>query len=691
MAKATRVFVTHQVQYLPRCDRVVAVDNGRIIFNGTFDELTRSGLDVAELVAELADRPANDQDTFGNETDFPGPPRDVISGPLAQPSARVPATKTMADEERPVGAVHMELFVWYLKFCGRVLFFYLIFLVGQQMLRVQGDIFTSYMADRKFYPDPGIFFYIGLQFATGFIGGLWGLLDGYAKVEAGMEAAWRLHNLMLANVLRAPMSFFDSVPQGRIMNRFSSDLDQLDAGVADQLSGVVSVLFMAVSTVGVLISMMPSLLVGFIPLTSVYFYMMQRYRATSRELNRIAAVSSSPMYSHVAESLNGVVTIRAFGVTERFVAQHDNTINDYHSVHWATLNISRWLNVRLDLLGATVSLITSTLVVLNTSLPPGVAGMLMQYSESVTGLLETSVTLLANLENEMNSVDRVRSYTQDLQLEAPEYDKTRRPNFNWLKSGDASIQIQNMSVRYRPGLPEVLKNVSVNIDARQKIGIVGRTGSGKSTLLMTLLRMVEPSAGTLVMGGTDVRTVGLADLRSRISIIPQEPVLFSGTVRSNLDPSSQHSDQAIYNALNAAHCRQLVEATEDKLYTEVVEGGKNFSVGQRQLLCLARALLRGNQILLMDEATANVDMDTDRLIQETVQDAFADCTVITIAHRLETIMKYDKILVMADGTVGEYDTPAKLLQETNGIFYGMVEQCGDRAEALHRMASERFQ
>lgn len=511
-------------------------------------------------------------------------------------------------------------------------------------------------------------------------------MKGLALVESAFHSSVKLHNLMLGNVLRAQTMFYDQTPAGRILNRFSRDLDTLDAGIADQLAGIVSLVFVSISTVTVISGVMPVLIVFFVPLTSVYYVMMQYYRATSRELNRVVSVAASPIYSHFAESLNGVQTIRAYGLTEKFIRENEENLDKFHGPYWAALNVGRWLSVRLEFIGGAVLFLTSVMVVLNTQLPPGLVGLTLSYSMQITMVLEMAVTSISGLESEMNSVERIQSYCRDIPVEAPLIVAGSRPSFAWLRE-KAPLEVHNLHLRYRPNLPDVLRGVNFAVNDGEKVGIVGRTGSGKSSLMLGLLRILEAHEGRIILDGIDISTVGLLDLRSRVSIIPQDPVLFSGTVRSNLDPDAAHPDKAIWSALEQAHLRDVFEQTDDKLDVSVIEGGQNFSVGQRQLVCLARALLRESKLLLMDEVTASVDVETDALIQQTVAEAFRDCTVLTIAHRLETIMNYDKVMVLGDGRVLEYDTPLNLLNNVSGQFYSMVMDTGDsRARQLMEIA-----
>ena len=592
----------------------------------------------------------------------------------------------MSEEDRATGTVGVETIWWYTKACGPVLLFFFLFLVFSEFCRISTDLWLSYWSDQKFWPDPGVSLYLGVYIVLGFVSSLFSLLKGLALVESAFYSSVRLHNQMLSNILRAQTMFYDQTPAGRVLNRFSRDLDTLDAGIADHLAGIVSLVFVSVSTVTVISGVMPILISFFVPLSSVYYVIMQYYRSTSRELNRVVAIAASPIYSHFAESLSGVMTIRSYGLTEKFINENEEYLDKFHGPYWAALNVGRWLSIRLEFIGGAVLFMTSVMVVLNTQLPPGLVGLTLSYSMQITMVLEMAVTSISGLESEMNSVERIRSYCRDIPIEAPLIVSGSRPGFSWLRES-APLEINNLHLRYRPNLPDVLKGINFAVQDGEKVGIVGRTGSGKSSMMLGLLRILEAHEGRIIFDGIDISTVGLLDLRSRVSIIPQDPVLFSGTVRSNLDPDAAHPDKAIWSALEQAHLREVFEQTDDKLDVSVIEGGQNFSVGQRQLVCLARALLRESKLLLMDEVTASVDVETDALIQQTVAEAFRDCTVLTIAHRLETIMNYDKVMVLGDGHVLEYDTPLNLIDNPSGTFYSMVMDAGDtRARQLVEVA-----
>eukprot|EP00759_Apiculatamorpha_spiralis_P024370 PhF_6_TR27890/c0_g1_i2/m.40858/K05665/ABCC1; ATP-binding cassette, subfamily C (CFTR/MRP), member 1 len=704
----TRILVTHALQYLQYADRVIVMNDGQIEFNGTYRELMDSALNVSEFIKEAqggevaddegaAPPPTSDADKAKAKEGEGAEPAAGAKEPLSdeaeaealQTQHQAEEGKLITQEERAIGAVTLSTIWWYIASCGEVLLFYFLFLIFSEFTRISSDVWMSFWSDQKFWPDPGVSFYLGIYIVMGFTSSLFSLLKGLSLVEAAFHASVRLHNQMLCNVLRAPISFYDTTPAGRILTRFSRDLDTIDGGIADQIAGIVSLIFVTISTVSVIATIQPIILIAFVPLSSVYYVIMQYYRATSRELGRVVSTAASPIYSHFAESLNGVLTIRAYNLVEKFCDENYKNLDDFHGPYWNTLNVGRWLSIRLEFIGGVVLFLTSCMVVLNTSLPPGLVGLILSYSMQITMVLEAAVTSVAGLEMSMSSVERVQAYCRDIPLEAPLIIRDKRPSFDWMRYG-ARIEIFHLSLRYRPNLPDVLKDISCKMQSREKIGVVGRTGSGKSTFMLALMRMIEPSGGQILIDHVDISTIGLVDLRSRISIIPQDPVLFGGTLRQNLDPDAQHADKAIWTALEQAHLRDSVEATDDKLNVTVMEGGSNFSVGQRQLVCLARALLRNARLLLMDEVTANVDVETDALIQKTVAEAFHDCTVITIAHRLETIMTYDRVMVMSDGRIVEYDTPVALLGKVHGYFKSMVNDTGERAKQLEEMARKAY-
>ncbi|PKI48623.1 hypothetical protein CRG98_030988 [Punica granatum] len=382
---------------------------------------------------------------------------------------------------------------------------------------------------------------------------------------------------------------------------------------------------------------------------------------------RLDGTTKSSLSSHVAESMAGVMTIRAFGEEDRFFSRSLRLIDANASPEFHTFSAKEWLVQRLEILCAIVlssSALAITLLYLGSSYS-GFTGMALSYGLSLNVFLVISVQFQCMLSNLIVSVERVEQYMH-IKSEAPEVINGNRPDPNWPATG--SLRICNLKVRYRPGAPLVLQGISCNIEGGHKVGIVGRTGSGKTTLISTLFRLVEPTEGKIIVDDLDICEIGLHDLRSHFGIIPQDPTLFDGTVRYNLDPLVEHTDDEIWEVLGKCQLLEAVQKKDNGLDSLVVQDGSNWSMGQRQLFCLGRALLKRRQILVLDEATASIDNATDSILQRTIRTEFADCTVITVAHRIPTVMDCTMVLGMSDGRLVEYDEPMKLINREGSLF-----------------------
>ena len=488
-----------------------------------------------------------------------------------------------------------------------------------------------------------------------------------------LRAGSILHNVMLDHLMRAPMSFFDTTPTGRILNRFTKDIDALDTSMRMNIRQFISSLFKTFVTFIIISLETPFFLVAVAPLAVVYYVIQRFYIRSSRQLKRIEGNTRSPIYSHFSETVTGTTCIRAFNANQAFCQELESR-NDANSRSYLLSNAaSRWLAVRLEFVGNIIVLMAASFAVSSTSIDPALAGLSISYALTITGTLNMLVRGSADLENNLVSVERVIEYTK-FALEAAWYNEATKPKKSWPDQG--LVKFDKYSTRYRPGLDLVLKELSFETNAAEKIGIVGRTGAGKSSLTLALFRLIEPASGTIIIDGVDVSRLGLMDLRSKLTIIPQDPILFTGTLRMNLDPFNSFNDQEIWTALEQAHLKDFVQSVEGQTQYKINEGGENLSVGQRQLVCLARALLRKSKILILDEATAAVDLETDDLIQKTIRSQFKDCTIITIAHRLNTVLDYDRILLMDKGEVAEFDTPTNLLANTGSKFYAMAKDAG---------------
>uniref|UniRef100_A0A8C2WI91 ATP-binding cassette, sub-family C (CFTR/MRP), member 10 n=1 Tax=Cyclopterus lumpus TaxID=8103 RepID=A0A8C2WI91_CYCLU len=471
-------------------------------------------------------------------------------------------------------------------------------------------------------------------------------------------AAKAIHDRLLDRVLKAKVSFFDTTPMGRILNRFSSDLYAVD----DSLPFTLNILLAnAVGLLGMLVVIsygLPWVLALLLPLALVYYRTQHFYRHTSRELKRLCSVTLSPVYSHFSETLTGLGTIRASGHAARFQEELARRLEQNQRCLFLSNAAMQWLSIRLQLIGVAVVTGLGALAVVQHrygAVDPGLVGLSLSYALSITDLLSGLIFSFTQTEMQLVSVERTEEYATVLPTEPQNHSAQLPPA--WPERG--GLEFRDVVLAYRGGLPNALDGVSLAVRPGEKVGVVGRTGSGKSTLFLALFRMVELNQGQILLDGLDVSTVGLAQLRSRLAIIPQDPFLFSGTVGENLDPCGRHSDRQLLDVVAQCHLGPVVERMGG-LDAEVGDRGKSFSVGQRQLLCLARALLTEAKVLCIDEATASVDQKTDKLLQRTIREKFQDRTVLTIAHRINTVMDCDRVLVMHAGKVAEFDTPAAL-------------------------------
>ncbi|ANB12248.1 ATP-binding cassette glutathione S-conjugate transporter YCF1 [Sugiyamaella lignohabitans] len=515
--------------------------------------------------------------------------------------------------------------------------------------------------------------YLALGFLSAFISTARRIV---ARINCGLTASKILHDRMAYTVMRSPMSFFETTPVGRIINRFSSDVNELDEGLPVAFLDLIRTIVKLIVSLGVVIYGAPIVLVIMIPLSGLYYYYQFYYQSASRELKRLLSISRSPIFAHFQESLNGISTIRAFDQGDRFKHLNTQKIDGNIRAIFLFRSANRWLSFRLQSIGAVIVLTTASTIVIGSSrgiFTPGLIGIIMTYTSQVTELLSWIVKAIVNLETSVVGVERVLEYC-DLPNEAPEVIENVRPPAYWPTEGKVSYS--NYSTRYRTGLDLVLKGVNLDINPREKIGIVGRTGAGKSSLVMSLFRIIEPVDGSINIDGQDITKMGLLDLRSNLSIIPQDSQVFEGTLRQNLDPVGLYSDDELWRVLQLSHLKDHVLSMEGGLDASIAEGGSNLSSGQRQLMCLGRALLHSSSVLVLDEATASVDVQTDKVVQETIRSEFKDKTIITIAHRINTILDSDRIAVLEKGLVAEFDTPENLLKNEESLFYSLCKQGG---------------
>ncbi|KAG5191528.1 P-loop containing nucleoside triphosphate hydrolase protein [Tribonema minus] len=641
------------------------------------------------------------EDNGGLATKLIDAPPEKADAPAA-PAAGKPKV-LIAEEERARGAPGLEAYVYYCRACGGLVAFlvpYLVLHVSYNGLQFAQNLMLSRWVDalEGGRGDGGAMWsYVGVSLAV--------IVAIFARSLfqslASLRASRVLHAAIASRVVRGPMGWFERTPQGRILNRFSSDMQEIDKEIDKdtmETYGTTIACFFSVASILVVIAYTaPWLIIALGPISALSWAVGRLYLNTSRELKRLDSVTKSPIYAHFTESVAGVSTIRAFAAQQRFLRESFRRVDACNRAHFNLWVSNRWFNIRVQLIGASVALLAGAFLVYwgKDHIAATTAGLALLYALNFTDALKYLVREHALLEMQMNSVERVIEFTQ-IPQEAPPVVEGRRPPPNWPQHG--AIQFTDLTLQYPSATTPVIEGMTFNVEPRTRIGIVGRTGAGKSSLTAALFRLVEPKRGSIVIDGVDILTMGLEDLRSRLAIVPQDPVLFRGTIRSNLDPFDEHTDVDLWSALQRAHLARSVTYIDVDLWSAlqrahlarsvtsldavVEEGGSNLSMGQRQLMCMARALVRRASILVMDEATAAVDPETDILIQEVMRSELRDCTILCIAHRLHTIIFYDRILVLERGRVAEYAPPLALLRDPHSLFRALCEKSGALAELL---------
>ncbi|WIA42403.1 hypothetical protein OEZ86_008404 [Tetradesmus obliquus] len=721
LAGKTRLLVTHQVQYLPHADLVVVMLDGRIAHTGTYEQLLSQGVDLAAFHGSSGVGSSNTTDDVDDVAEAAAlvlTKQQQQTAAAASPGGKQQQQQVQADisvhsdqqsrtgaasaaggdgkegaksgkliraEERARGQVRSSVYMAYLLAMGPLLLLPIAVTLGALVERglqvLQNYVLSAWSnATSKVHGAAGEplgghseQFYLMLYFVLGLGSAAVVLARSALLVVGSISASRQLHERLLTKMLRLPMSFYDAQPTGRLINRFTKDTEALDIQMAAAVNSALTCLVGALLSIVVVVVVSPYTVLALIPLGLLYYRVQRLYIATSRELKRLDALAFSPIFQHYGESLAGLATIRAFDRQQLFIETNRGHIEQSNRAWWPIQLLNRWLSIRLELTGAVVVFICAVAVSVLVPRNAGLAGLALTSALNLTGTLAWMVRQTTELEVNMNSVERLVEYHSEPE-EKPAISHPRPPP-EWPQAG--AIEAVQLVVRYRPALPPVLKGLSFKVKANEKVGICGRTGCGKSTLMMVLFRMVEPCGGALLIDGLNTCDVGLTDLRSRLSLVPQDPVIFSGSVRSNLDPFDQAGgDAAIWQALRQAGIDGLVKSLGAGLDSPIQEAGNNLSSGQRQLLCMARALLRSSRILVLDEATSNVDHASDALIQRTIRRAFAHCTVLTIAHRLHTIADADRVMVLDAGELREFDSPAKLLARPAGVFRGLMEEAG---------------
>ncbi|KAJ7104581.1 hypothetical protein C8R43DRAFT_1047311 [Mycena crocata] len=781
LAHRTVVLVTHHVELvMPGAHYLVRMLDGRIDTQGTIKELRAQG--VLDDIAQDATVEVKKEELVVAATEATAADADVVDGKDAEEKK---PRKLVKDEHREEGGVKWKIYKSYLKASSYSIWCFLAFVVvllqllsvGEKLwIKTWGEAYKEkqnasalYGTYRSFMgPDHEIpmdghlspftfelhpsttgflninwpsaaehpFFYVGIYAAIGLTTALVSVLSSVAQITGALRASRTLFKALLVTVVRATFRFHDTTPQGRMLNRFGKDIETIDSSLASSLQQVNSSLAGFIASLLTVTVVFPLFLIPASFIGWFYYTFAVGYLNTGRDLRRMESNSRSPIFSDFGELLQGIVTVRAFSAEKRFLDNLHTRINLTTKMWYSFWMTNRWLLLNFDFLGSMAVFFTSMFSIHFLVDNAGLAGLAITSALNFTTSVYWACRFWTGLELDLNSVERIVEYL-DLPQEPPAIIESNRPPAYWPSSSknDALVVAENVSIKYAPELPSVLQDVSFNLKAGERIGLLGRTGSGKSTLAMSILRFTDPSSGRILIDGIDISKIGVEDLRSRLTFIPQDATLFSGTLRENLDPFDEHDDATCLEVLyrvqmmnrgdrasqntsrdhsvsttpttsrapsvtgieregtidSASGVTDVDAKTTVSLDTQVSAGGTNFSQGQRQLIAMARALLRRSAIVVLDEATSSVDFKTDSKIQTTIREEFTDSLLITIAHRIRTIIDYDRLLVLDKGKLVEFDTPLRLIEKEDGVFRSMCLKSGYFAEleASARAKAER--
>uniref|UniRef100_A0AAX7W5J4 ATP-binding cassette, sub-family C (CFTR/MRP), member 8 n=1 Tax=Astatotilapia calliptera TaxID=8154 RepID=A0AAX7W5J4_ASTCA len=685
--KRTVVLVTHKLQYLPHADWIIAMKDGTIQTEGTLKDVQNSEPELFEQWKTLMNRQDQEFEKSMTDLERKNLRRAMYSREAARTEEDEEEESVESEDDDNLSQVMRQRATIPWRSCGTYLssagLLLLSLLLLSQLLKHSLMVAIDYwlahwtshvIAAKK--DDCGFShsWYLSVFSVLCCLGIILCLATSVAVEWTGHKVAKELHHNLLNKIILAPMRLFETTPLGSILNRFSTDTNTIDQHIPTTLECLSRSTLLCVSALGVISYVTPVFLIALLPLAVTCYFIQKYFRMASRDLQQLEDSTQLPLLSHFSETVEGLTTIRALRYEPRFRQRllQFTDANNIASLFLTAAN--RWLEVRMEYIGACVVLVAAVASITNSlynQLSPGLVGLGLTYALMVSNYMNWMVRNLADMEVQLGSVKRINGL---LKTEPENYEGlltvSQVPD-GWPRQGE--IKIQNLSVRYDATLKPVLKNVNAHISPGQKVGICGRTGSGKSSFSLAFFRMVDMFEGRIVIDNIDISKLPLQTLRSRLSIILQDPILFSGTIRFNLDPEMKATDEMLWEALEIAQLKLVVKSLPGGLDAIVTEGGENFSQGQRQLFCLARAFVRKSSILIMDEATASIDMATENILQKVVMTAFADRTVVIIAHRVHTILNADLVIVMKRGIILEYDRPQALLDKEDSVFASFVQ------------------
>ncbi|KAK9281825.1 hypothetical protein L1049_004731 [Liquidambar formosana] len=683
LEKKTVILVTHQVEFLSEVDKILVMEGGQVTQSGSYDELLMAGMAFEQLVNAhknvITALGPSDHESQGEsqkvDTDCPEEshrPYHIKENSEGEISVKgLPGVQLTEDEEKELGDVGWKPFLDYILVSKGLLLLCSSVLTQAGFVVLQAAA-TYWLALAIRVPNISNGMLIGVYTGISTLSAVFVYSRSLFAAQLGLKASKAFFTGFTNAIFKAPMLFFDSTPVGRIFTRASSDLSVLDFDIPFSIIFVVSPCLELLATIGIMASVTWQVLIVAIFAMVATKYVQGYYFATARELIRINGTTKAPVVNYVAETSLGVVTIRAFKMVDRFFQNYLKLINTDATLFFHSNASVEWLNLRIETL-QNLTLFAATLLLIllpKGYVAPGLVGLSLSYALALTGTQVFMTRWYCNLANYMISVERIKQFMH-IPSEPPAIVEDKRPPASWPSKG--RIELKDLKIKYRPNSPLVLKGITCTFKEGTRVGVVGRTGSGKTTLISALFRLVEPAGGNIVVDGLDICSMGLKDLRMKLSIIPQEPTLFRGSVRTNLDPLGLYTDNEIWQALEKCQLKATISSLPNLLDSSVSDEGENWSAGQRQLFCLGRVLLKRNRVLVLDEATASIDSATDAILQRIIRQEFSNCTVITVAHRVPTVIDSDMVMVLSYGKLVEYDEPPKLM-ETNSSFSKLVAE-----------------
>ncbi|BAT98412.1 hypothetical protein VIGAN_09206500 [Vigna angularis var. angularis] len=672
LREKTVILVTHQVEFLSEVDTILVMEGGKVTESGKYENLLTAGTAFEQLVSAHTEAITELDQNNENRTS-----REESQGVYKYQSEGEISTEGQLgmqltqEEEKEIGDVGFKTFWDYISFSRGPLMLFYIILAQFAFIALQTGS-TIWLALAIDIPKITTAFLVGVYSLISFSGVAFVYIRCLLSAYLGLNSSKAFFTSFNTAIFNAPMLFFDSTPIGRILTRASSDLSILDFDITYSITFATCIPIEIFVMIGVMVLVTWPVLIVAIPAIVASKYVQEYYQASSRELMRINGTTKAPVMNFAAETSLGVVTVRAFDMVERFFKNYLKLVDTDATLFFHSNVATEWLLLRIEAL-QNLTVITSALLLVlfpQGYVSSGLVGLSLSYALSLTSSHIFWTRWYCNLLNYLISVERIKQFVH-LPSEPPAIVKDHKPTSSWPSKG--RIDLQALQIRYRPNAPLVLKGITCTFREGSRVGVVGRTGSGKSTLISALFRLVEPASGDILIDGINICSMGLKDLRMKLSIIPQEPTLFKGSIRTNLDPLGLYSDDEIWKALGKCQLKETISHLPNLLDSLVSDEGGNWSLGQRQLFCLGRVLLKRNRILVLDEATASIDSATDAILQRIIRQEFEACTVITVAHRVPTVIDSDMVMVLSYGKMVEYDEPSKLM-DTNSSFSKLVAE-----------------